>query len=72
MNYVDLNISQDFENIQEVSALMLENWFEPKTELAEAGTFYACGIANKYSDPSKIPEEKNAWAEAAVRKHALN
>ena len=42
MNYVDLNISQDFENIQEVSALMLENWFEPKTELSEAVTFYSC------------------------------
>ena len=58
MNYVyllDTNISKDFENIQEVSALMLENWFEPGTQLVESGTFHACGIASKYADPSKIP-----------------
>ena len=61
--------TKDFENIQEVSALMLENWFEPGTKIVVSGTLHACGIASKYADPSKIPFEKNAWAEAAVEKY---
>lgn len=71
MNYVYL-LDTNFENIQEVSALMLENWFETGTKIMVSGTLHACGIASKYADTSKIPLEKNAWAEAAVRKHALN
>ena len=73
MNYVylpDTNIIKDFENIQEVSALMLENRFETGTKIVVSGTLHACGIASKYADTSKIPLEKNAWAEAAVEKYS--
>ena len=60
---------KDFENIQEVSALMLENWFETGTKIVASGTLHACGIASKYADTSKIPLEENAWAEAMVEKY---
>ena len=53
----------DFEFIQSVSALMLENWFAPKQPL------YAQAIAHDNTDPSKIPLEKNVWAKAAVEKY---
>ena len=53
----------DFEIIQSVSALMLENWFTTPKPL------HAFGIAHEYADPSKIPLEKTAWAEAVVEKY---
>ena len=42
--------------------------FEVKTGYPGRKVLHAYGIANKYADPSKISGEKNAWAEAAVRK----
>ena len=55
----------DFESIQSVSALMLENWFTPKP-------LHASVIAHEHADPSKIPLEKNAWAEAVVERYRNN
>lgn len=53
MILITRNVS-DFSNIQTISALMLENWFTIPKPLQ--------------ADPSKIPPEKSAWAEAVVEK----
>ena len=43
--------------------------FEAKTGFSGLGPLRAYGIASKYADPSKIPLEKNAWAEAVAEKY---
>ena len=43
--------------------------FEVKTGYSGHRILHAYGIAGKHADPSKIPFEKNAWAEAAVKKY---
>lgn len=43
--------------------------FEVKTGFIKKKALHAYGIANKYADPSKINEEKNAWAKAVVKKY---
>ena len=46
--------------------------FEVKTDFPGKKVLYASGIAHKYADPSKIPLEENAWAEAVAEKYALD
>ena len=43
--------------------------FEVRTQTPGNRTLHAYGIANKYADPSRIPGEKDAWAQAVVRKY---
>lgn len=43
--------------------------FELKMGIASRRALHAYGIANGFSDKSKIAMEKNAWADAAERKH---
>ena len=43
--------------------------FEVKTQTPGNRTLHAYGIADKYADPSRIPGEKDAWAQAVVRKY---
>ena len=46
--------------------------FEAKTGFSGHRVLHAYGIASRHADPSKIPFEKNAWAEAAVKKYENN
>lgn len=46
--------------------------FEVKTGIRPHRNLIARGSVHKYADPSKIPFEKDAWKQAAVRKHADN
>ena len=46
--------------------------FEVKTDFPGRKVLYASGIAHKYADPSKIPLEKDAWADAVAEKYALD
>ncbi|MBR5668169.1 MAG: type II toxin-antitoxin system RelB/DinJ family antitoxin, partial [Spirochaetales bacterium] len=43
--------------------------FEARAAFVGPGTLHAEGILSKYADPSKIPFEKNAWAEAVAEKY---
>lgn len=45
--------------------------FEAKTGFGSHRILHASGIASKYADPSKIPLEKTAWADAVAEKYAL-
>ena len=44
--------------------------FEVKSGFRPNRTLHAYGIAKKYANPALIPGEKDAWAKAAVEKHA--
>ena len=46
--------------------------FELKTDYPGRKVLHAYGILSKYADPSKIPLEENAWAEAVAEKYAIN
>lgn len=46
--------------------------FELKTDYPGRKVLHAYGIAHKYADPSKIPLEDNAWAEAVAEKYAID
>ena len=46
--------------------------FEVKTDYPGRKVLHAYGILSKYADPSKIPLEENAWAEAVAEKYAIN
>ena len=46
--------------------------FEVKTDYPGRKVLYAYGILSKYADPSKIPLEDNAWAEAVAEKYAID
>lgn len=45
--------------------------FEARTAFGSHKTLHAYGILNKYADPSKIAEEKDAWSKVAVEKHEI-
>ena len=46
--------------------------FEAENKNQGRRVLHASGIAHKYADPSKIPLEENAWAEAVAEKYALD
>ncbi len=46
--------------------------FEVKTDLPQKRKLHSYGILSKYADPSKIPFEENAWADAVAEKYAID
>lgn len=57
-----VRVDEPLEINQRVIVIPIEN----ETDLGES----AAGGLHKYADPSLIAREKNAWREAAVKKHA--
>lgn len=43
--------------------------FELRTGFSAHRVLHASGIASKYADISKIPEEKTAWEKAVIEKY---
>ena len=43
--------------------------FEVKTGFSEKRVLHAYGVAAKYADPSKIPQEKEVWKKAVAEKY---
>lgn len=57
-----VRVDEPLEINQRVIVIPIEN----EMDLGES----AAGGLHKYADPSLIAREKNAWREAAVKKHA--